>query len=203
MRWWSSVTQAVEWLRQGGMLIYPTETLYALGCLATDVGACQAVAQRKGRPAHKPFPVIVADWEMVQEFFFLTEPLLALVRRFWPGPLTVLVSCRRPLAPLVQDSAGWAAVRMTPHPVAAALCQGVGEPLVATSANVSGQPAAARLEAVDRAVAGEDIPLLGLPPWPAGGAPSTVVALEQGQLRVVREGAISRAALAAAGWSVG
>lgn len=200
---WTSVERAVAWLRADGLLVYPTETLYALGCLATSPAACQAVAQRKGRPPVKPFPVIVGDWGMVQDFFLLPEPAQRLVQCFWPGPLTVVLPCRRPLAPQAMDAAGRAAVRMTPHPVAAALAQGCAAPLVATSANRSGQPAAARPDEIDPGIVGEDAPLLDLPPWPAGGAPSTVVVVEHGRVRVLRQGAVSWAALAAAGVAMG
>lgn len=196
---WDSVDQAVAWLRGGGCVVYPTETLYALGCLATESRACAMVARRKSRPEGKPFPLIVSGWEMVQKFFLLPEAARALARAFWPGPLTMVLACRQALAPETMDAQGRAAVRMTPHPVAAALCLGCNAPLVATSANMSGAPAPARPEEVDRAVLGEDIPLVTTRPWPAGGKPSTIVVVEHGTIRVLREGAVARAQLAAWG----
>lgn len=193
---WDSVDQAVAWLRRGGCVVYPTETLYALGCLATEVHACAMVTRRKSRPEGKPFPLIVSGWEMVQEFFLLPEAARPLAQAFWPGPLTLVLGCRQALAPETMDAQGRAAVRMTPHPVAAALCLGCGGPLVATSANVSGEPAPARPEEVDRAVLGEDIPLVSTRPWPTGGKPSTIVVVERGAIRVLREGAVPRTQLA-------
>lgn len=184
---------AAEALLSGGVAVYPTETLYALGCRAQDAAACAKVAALKGRPEAKPFPLLVADMDglaaIAQE---LPPDLLRLAEAFWPGPLSVLVRTKNFLAPNVRDAEGFSSVRLTPHPTAQALCRLAGPALVATSANKSGQPATALPEHLDpELLSGADAAVLS-PPWPGGGAPSTLLRLlGGGRAEVLRLGAVS------------
>jgi L-threonylcarbamoyladenylate synthase len=189
--------RAAELVRQGGVIVYPTETLYAVGCAATDAAACARVAAIKGRPETKPFPLIVADLDGLRAIAAEIPPdLLRLAGAFWPGPLSVLVRTRDELAPLVRDASGFSSVRVTPHPLARELCLRAGGAIVATSANKSGRPATADPAALDVELAAATDGALLLPPWPAGGAPSTLVRLlGAGRLAVLRAGATPFAAL--------
>jgi L-threonylcarbamoyladenylate synthase len=193
---------AAKLVRDGGVLVFPTETLYALGCAADDATACARVAALKGRPETKPFPLIVADLDGLQAIATdfaagLPPDLLRLAESFWPGPLSVLVHTRDDLPGFVRDAAGYSSVRVTPHVLARELCLRTGRALVATSANKSGRPATADPTQLDlELVAASDGALL-LPPWPAGGAPSTLVCLlGGGRLSVLRSGAVPVEALA-------
>lgn len=179
-------------LLHGGVAVYPTETLYALGCRADDARACARVAALKGRPEAKPFPLIVADMDGLAAITVeLPEDVFRLAEAFWPGPLSVLVRTRDELPRHVRDADGFSSVRLSPHPTARELCRLAGPALVATSANASGQPAAARPEELDPALlSGADAALLR-PPRPGGGAPSTLVRLlGGGRMRVLRAGAL-------------
>jgi len=189
--------RAAELVRQGGVIVYPTETLYAVGCAATDAAACARVAAIKGRPETKPFPLIVADLDGLRAIAAEIPPdLLRLAGAFWPGPLSVLVRTRDELAPLVRDASGFSSVRVSPHPLARELCLRAGGAIVATSANKSGRPATADPAALDVELATATDGALLLPPWPAGGAPSTLVRLlGDGRLAVLRAGATPVAAL--------
>jgi len=189
--------RAAELVRQGGVIVYPTETLYAVGCAATDAAACARVAAIKGRPETKPFPLIVADLDGLRAIAAEIPPdLLRLAEAFWPGPLSVLVRTRDELAPLVRDASGFSSVRVSPHPLARELCLRAGGAIVATSANKSGRPATADPAALDVELATATDGALLLPPWPAGGAPSTLVRLlGDGRLAVLRAGATPVAAL--------
>lgn len=190
-------------LDRGGVLIYPTETLYALGCDARHAQAAARVAALKGRPQAKPFPLVLGS---VDQLWDIAAPMDAgllgdlerLAGRFWPGPLSVLVHTRPHLPALVRDATGLSSVRVSPHPTTRALCALVDGPLVATSANRSGLPATARPEDLDPALlAGADMALLE-PPLPGGGAPSTLLRLTGGgRAEILRQGAVPRAALAA------
>jgi L-threonylcarbamoyladenylate synthase len=184
-------------LAHGGVAIYPTETLYALGCAAHRAEACARIAALKGRPETKPFPLLLADLDGLASIADEEPPdLLLLAERFWPGPLSVLVRTKDHLPRFVRDEDGFSSVRVTPHPTARELCRRAGPALVATSANPSGLPAAAQPVELDPALlAGADAALLA-PPWPAGGEPSTLVRLlGGGRLEILRQGAVSQAAL--------
>lgn len=190
-------------LAQGGLAVYPTETLYAVGCRADCAEAVEAVAALKARPRNKPLPLLVggmAGLDAVCDGVSGTAE--ALMRSFWPGPLSVLVAARNSLAPGVSDHRGRTSVRWTAHPVAARLSELTGAPLVATSANVSGEPAAAMPEALSPAIVkGVQGAFLGKP-YPGGGEPSTVVEVLDDGLRIIRHGAISPATLKRAGFIV-
>lgn len=184
-------------LARGGVVLYPTETLYALGCAAHRTEACERIAALKGRPEAKPFPLLLGDLDgLIAIADELPPDLLLLADHFWPGPLSVLVRTKDHLPRFVRDDEGFSSVRLTPHPTARELCRRAGPALVATSANRSGLPAAAAPAGLDpMLVNGADAAVLA-PPWPAGGAPSTLVRLlGAGRVEILRQGAVSQAAL--------
>ncbi|OIO06134.1 MAG: hypothetical protein AUJ49_00305 [Desulfovibrionaceae bacterium CG1_02_65_16] len=184
-------------LGRGGGVIYPTETLYALGCAASGAEACARVAALKGRPADKPFPLIVADMDGLRDIAAELPEDLPLAERFWPGPLSVLLRTREGLARHVRDALGFSSIRVSPHPTARELCRRAGPALVATSANKSGRAATADPAQLDpELVAGADAALLTAP-RPGGGAPSTLIRLlGGGRASVLRAGAVPLDALA-------
>lgn len=188
----------------GGVLVYPTETLYAIGCSGLDEAAAARVFALKNRDHSKPLPLIIAETEQLSLITnWMPDDLFELGQRFWPGPLSVLVPTLPGLPPQIQDRRGLTSVRVTPHPVAAELARRTGVPLVATSANISGKSAVARPSALDPALTAGVDDVLDVEPWPRGGDPSTVVGIERpGELTIYREGAISRAELEAAGFAV-
>lgn len=207
--------QAAHILQSGGVLVYPTETLYALGCLACDETACRRVAALKGRPESKPFPLVVANLDGLFAIAAPLPPELAaalprLAEAFWPGPLSILLPTRPELPSLVRDATGHSSVRISPHPTVQILCRTLADlgghgpvgsaALVATSANTSGQPAASHPEQLDAMLlaeveAGGGGTLLD-PPWPGGGEPSTLLRITStGRAVILRQGAVSRAAL--------
>lgn len=213
---------AVKAINRGELVVYPTETLYALGADIRSEDAVQRVFQAKGRPQGKPLPVLIGAPEQLPMVTDHRNPLLdQLIRDFWPGPLSILVPARPDLSPLLQDQHGRIAVRWTSHPTAQALAIQSRTPLTATSANSSGRPAAAHPKDLDPKLTAVLIPasawlssldktdhtkglILGQPPYPAGGAPSTVVHLRpDGRLKILRLGAIGTEQLEQAGWTVG
>ena len=221
------LAQAARFLRAGGVLIFPTETFYGMGCLAAHAEAVARVYQLKCRPVHKPLPLLAAHAAQVDDVAELAAMPKGLAA-FWPGPLTVLLPARACLPQALVNAEGQVAVRVTPHPLAAQLAVEAGGALTASSANLSGgeavrspqQLAPALLDALRHAAqempisaSGKDLLqnqqpiLLGGPP-PAGGLPSTVVeplgCAKDGvcRLRVLRAGAVSVAELVAAGFTV-
>lgn len=196
---WIEASQA---LKRGELVIYPTETFYALGCLATLPAAVARVFTLKQRPLDKPLPLILADWDMVARCARLDVAALALARKFWPGPLSIVTPVAESISPLAKDASGRSAVRMSPHPLARALCQAAGGPLVSSSANRSGQPPAAQPQDLDADLVSRVL-VLDARPWPGGGLPSTLVEVTpEHAVRIIRPGALGRADFVRHGYSV-
>ncbi|MBI4434998.1 L-threonylcarbamoyladenylate synthase [Candidatus Uhrbacteria bacterium] len=146
---------AVRHLHAGGLLIYPTETAYAIGCDATNARAVRAIYRLKGREHGKPLPLIVASRAMAARYAQFTPLARRLAKKYWPGPLTLVLTQdisppppqwrgsergRRVLAPGIIAPNGTIALRTSSHSIARALSRALGRPIVSTSANRSGEP---------------------------------------------------------------
>ncbi len=181
---------AVAVLRAGGVVVYPTETAYGIGCDARDGVAVRELYRIKGREKKKPLAVIAADLAMVKRFFQLDSAALLLAKQDWPGPLTMVLATRdvRMQKALGRKQIG---VRVSSHPVAAALSKALGAPIVSTSANASGGKNCYSVSAVQRslgsAVSGVAVLDGGaLPPR----KPSTLVVFRRGVPVVLRQGSV-------------
>ena len=174
-------------LRRGEVVAYPTETFYGLGVNALDELALARLKQLKGR-GDKATSVLVHGPEMIDRLCRKVPPrALALMERYWPGPLTIALPARRGLPPpLISD--GCVAMRESPHPTAQALVEGFGAPVTATSANLAGQPPATSAEAVEAVFEGRCRVLHG--GTTPGGAPSTLVRVRGNRIEILRRGAI-------------
>jgi L-threonylcarbamoyladenylate synthase len=175
--------------------VFPTETLYGIGCDALNPAAVERLRAVKRRGADKGVAVIVADADLLDLVSADVSPAARrLAATFWPGPLTLLLPARPGLPePLVLD--GRIGVRVSSHPAARRLARELGGPIAAPSANPGGL-VPARDVAAARAYFASDVACY-IDDGPIAGAPSTLV--DPGPpLRVLREGAISRAALDAA-----
>ncbi len=186
--------RVVAHLRGGGLLAYPTETVYGLGSRAR-AGEVRALAELKGRRPGKPFLLLVASREMAEaQGLAFNESASALARAFWPGPLTlVLPGGGGRLPDSLRGPEGGIAVRWTSHPHTARLVAALGEPLTSTSANLPGVPPAPGADAIARdfAAAIRAGRLLVLDGGVLGNRPSsTVVDCTSPTPRVVRAGAL-------------
>lgn len=141
--------EAAAMIREGSLVAFPTETVYGLGANALDAAAVARIYEAKGRPSDNPLIVHVADLEMVERLVREIPPLAKeAMKRFWPGPLT-LVMPRSGLVPdLVTAGLDTVAVRMPSHPIALALIEAAGVPIAAPSANRSGRPSPTKGEHV-------------------------------------------------------
>jgi len=194
----AALRRAAEVLRRGGLVAFPTETVYGLGANALDEAAVARIFAAKGRPANNPLIVHVSRTEQAREL--VTDwPVAAekLAERFWPGPLTLVLG-RRPTVPaIVAAGADTLAGRVPAHPVALALLEAAGLPLAAPSANRSNQisPTTAQhvLESFGAAEGqGEALIEIILDGGPTtGGLESTVVDLTTTPPRLLRPGLIS------------
>lgn len=134
------ITRAAEILRAGGLVAFPTETVYGLGANARDAAAVRAIYSAKGRPAHNPLIVHVGDMDLARDIAVFDARAEALAQAFWPGPLTLVLPLREGagLAAEVTAGQGAVALRMPAHPVSRALLAASRLPLAAPSANPSG-----------------------------------------------------------------
>jgi L-threonylcarbamoyladenylate synthase len=188
---------AVAALKRGGVVVYPTETLYALGVRSDDDAAVDRLVSLKGREPGKPIAVIIGDVDLLKTVATeVTPQAQALMRKFWPGPLTIVLRARAGLSSPLVGGDGGIGVRLSSDPVARALSRAVGAPLTAPSANPAGQPpprtvAEARAYFETRVDAYVDGGVL------AGEPPSTVVDARN-KVVTLRPGVISAASLQAA-----
>jgi L-threonylcarbamoyladenylate synthase len=190
------IDDAVAALQSGELVVYPTETFYALGADPFSRAALKRLFDAKARDAERPVGLIAADTSMA--FSVASEvPINArrLADAFWPGPLTLVVPAREDLARELVGADG-VAVRVSPNPVARALAAGLRRPITATSANLSGQPPATTLAEARRAF-GEKVKVYLEGGKMMASAPSTVVAIAGNDWKTIRVGAISEDQIAA------
>ena len=192
------LSEAIEAIRAGEIVVYPTETFYGIGADPFSPAALDRLFALKKREPDKPVALIAAD---IATAFALAREMPEAARRlaeaFWPGPLTIVLPARDGIPDPLIGPDGGVGVRVSPHPMARALAAGLGRPITATSANLAGRPAATTI-AEARAAFGDRVKVYLDGGKLAGGAPSTVVAFEAGGFRVIRAGAIGEQEIAAA-----
>ncbi len=185
------VQAAVTLLKNGGVVAYPTDTLYGLGADFSSLKAVQRVLDIKGRAWEMGLPLLLADADDIALVAAaLPDAVLALARRFWPGALTLVVPRSSAAPDLVTGGRDTVAVRVPDHPVPVALARGLGRPITGTSANLAGQPSALTAEDV-RSALGGSVDLI-IDDGPAQlGTQSTIVDATGPLLKLVRPGAIT------------
>jgi L-threonylcarbamoyladenylate synthase len=185
-----AIQEAAKWILSGGVVALPTDTLYGLAADPFSPDAVARVFRGRGRAGERALPLIAADVQQVSAHLGpLSATAARLAERFWPGPLTLLVAAPRALAHDVTGGTGRVGVRVPADDVARAICRAAGRPLTATSANVSGEPATADPDHVERTL-GDRIDLLIDAGPTRGGAASTIVDATAAPLALVRAGAI-------------
>lgn len=192
----AGLTAAVNAVRAGGLTVLPTDTVYGIGADAFHLAAVAALLEAKGRDRDMPVPVLVGSWSTVDGLVRLVpRQARELIEAFWPGGLSLVL----PQAPSVRwdlgNTRGTVNVRMPLHPVALELLRSVG-PMAVSSANRTGQPPATTAAQAKEQL-GESVGVY-LESGPSGAAvASTIVDFTQEPPRILREGAVSRAELAA------
>ena len=175
-------------LGPGGLMIFPTDTLYGLGGRARDQAAARRTREAKGRPESSPLPVVAADAEQIDGLCPGWRIRAAgLAEAFWPGPLTLVLPADPRLPRELTSGTGTLAVRVPGRALTRRLCERLG-PLVATSANRSGAPPP---RTCDEALASVGAAVdLAIDAGPGASLPSTVVTLADEGPRLIRSGAI-------------
>jgi L-threonylcarbamoyladenylate synthase len=187
----NQIVQAIEILKQGGIVIFPTDTVYGIGCRMDDEAAVKRLFAVRKRPETKATPVLVSGLEMAQQYLqpIPHEVIDRLVTPYWPGGLTIVLLCQIENVPaLVRGGGETIGVRMPNHPMTLALIKGLGVPMLGPSANFSGEATPQRfsdlnpelVKLVDFVVEGE----CGLK------QSSTVIDTTASPWKVLRQGAV-------------
>ncbi len=190
-----ALPRAFEILQLGGLVAFPTDTVYGIGALAFEGAAVESIYAAKDRPVEKAIPVLIGDMEdMAKVSAEVPEIALKLAARFWPGPLTLVVLKHLELPEAVSATAT-VGVRIPDHPVARALLRLAG-PMAVTSANLSGRPSPFTAQEVFAQLGGRIALILDGGKTP-GGVPSTVVDCVGAEPQVLRTGPISKSEILA------
>lgn len=194
----SSLREAGEVVRGGGVIAFPTETFYGLGVDPFNVPAVQRLYDLKGRsPQTRPILVLIRSRHELQALVSeITPAAERLMQACWPGPLTLVFRAAETAPSVLTAGTGTIGVRLSAYPDVQRVLEVIGGPLTGTSANRTGQPPATTADEVERAF-GADVDLIVNGGPTPGGLPSTVVDTTVNPPRLIREGCVSQAALRA------
>ena len=183
-------------IRRGELVAFPTETVYGLGADVFNKQAVARVYEAKGRPADNPLPIqITSKDEALKLAADVPDVARRLMERFFPGPLTLVLRASPDIPDEVTAGTGKIGIRMPDHPVALALIRSAGTPIVAPSANVTGEPPPTSAEEVFAYLGGRIELILDAGPTPLKIA-STVVDVTEVPPKILRHGSISEETLA-------
>lgn len=186
------IERGISILRQGGLVAYPTDTVYGLGACANLPQAVERIYKVKERPQNMPLPLLLADVSQITEFAEQASPVARiLIRHFWPGALTLVLPKSNSVLDIITAGGATIAVRVPAHPVPVALAEGLGTPIVGTSANLSGMPSPLTASEVYSQL-GDKIDWIINGGRCPGGRESTIVDVTGEVPIILREGAISR-----------
>jgi L-threonylcarbamoyladenylate synthase len=186
-----AIKEAVKVLEQGGVIVYPTETAYALGCDVFNQKARAKIFKIKKRPKEKKLPLIAGSLRMVRQFCEIDSVSQKLIKKYWPGPLTLVLPLKKEVAKKLKlKREEGLAIRVSSGKIARLLSLRLGRPIVSTSANLSGRPACYSVNCfLDQC----EPSLINLV-LDAGRLPflkvSTIVKVKKERIEILREGAI-------------
>lgn len=184
------VEQATTILKQGGIVAFPTDTVYGVGAAINIELAVARVYQIKGRPHSRALPILLADKSQIADVAKAVPPLAwRLADKFWPGALTIVLFKSASVPDIVTGGGKTIAVRIANHPIPIAIIRGLGVPIVGTSANLSGSPSVLTAEEV-RIQLGDLVDMIIDSGRCPGGRESTIVDLTREPPLILREGAI-------------
>jgi L-threonylcarbamoyladenylate synthase len=189
----SAQHRAVEVLEAGGLVAFPTDTVYGVAALPWDVDAVSRLYEAKQRPSDRPIPLLLSDADQLNRVATPPPWVMQVIARFWPGGLT-LVLPKTEIVPDVVSPGPTVAVRLPDLPLARDLIRSAGGVLAVTSANLSGQPSPVTAQEVEEQLGGRIELILDGGPC-RGGVPSSLLDCTLSPPVLLRRGAISAAAL--------
>jgi len=181
-----------EVIRSGGVVVFPTETVYGIGANALDEESVLKIFKAKGRPSDNPLIVHIADIKMLEDIVEeVSETENKLMNKFWPGPLTIILKRKGNISNSVTAGLDTVGVRMPNNNIALSIIKEAGVPIAAPSANISGKPSGTRIEDIFEELNGRvDIMIDG--GFSEIGLESTVIKVEGEEVNILRPGKISR-----------
>lgn len=187
-----TIQEAVDILKGGGIIAFPTRGLYGLAADAYNPDAVKRLFRLKKRPPHNPILILIRNTGVIDEVAEVV-PLeaMALMEKFWPGDITIVLKARSGFPETLTGGTGKIGVRVPAHPVAKALVTLFENPITGTSANISGSPACADIYDMDSGFRKKIDLILDAGPL-QGGMGSTVVDFSETPFRLIREGRIGK-----------
>ena len=185
------LSEAVDAVKSGGVIAFPTDTFYALGVDATNESAIRRAFEVKRRPADTPMPVLISEPSQATRFTDgFGDASNALANRFWPGALTIVVEAKESIPGVLMGGLGTVGLRMPDHGLARQLISQAGCGITGTSANISGQPPSKDWRSVRESI-GDDLDAMVVGECGTASSASTVVQVFNGGFKILREGPIS------------
>ncbi len=185
------IREAADLIKKGGVVLFPTRCLYGLGADAFNADAVVRIFEIKQRPDQNPILLLIHDERQLEGLVtHIPHAASRIMARFWPGKVTLVFEAKPGLPPNLTAGTGKIGVRLCGHPMGAALTKAVNGPLTGTSANISGQPGCSRVSDLETRIRERVDLILDAGPL-KGGAGSTVVDVTGGDVKVLREGAVS------------
>lgn len=184
------VKEIFDVLNRGGVIIFPTETVYGLGGDSLNKKVIKKIYKIKGRKFKKPLPLISASINQVKKFFFLDSKNLELAKKYWPGPLTLVLKKKDNLPKELASDSGKVAVRVSESPLARQLAKIMARPIIATSANLAGKKECYTIDDVLKQIGEKKIDLALDGGKLLRRKPSTVVEIVDGEIKILRKGGV-------------
>jgi len=192
----AGLNRAVEIIRSGGVVAFPTESFYGLAVNAIDEGAIERLLDIKKRKGDHPILILIPSRDLLDQYAaHVSETAQRLIEQFWPGGLTLIFEAGPNISPLLTAGTGKIGIRLSSHHIATGLAKGVSMPITGTSANISGQPACLNAREVFDSL-GKEVDLILDGGVTKGGKGSTVLDVTVAPPRVLREGIVGREMLA-------
>jgi len=187
--------EAVDYFKKGAIVIFPTDTVYGIGCCLSNKAAIKRLYKLRRTPFSKPTLILAADSKQASKYGYFDKDTRQFVERFWPGPVTVIVKAKPLIPKIIQGGAGTIAIRVPNQPALLKIIEKIGEPILAPSANFHNQPTPASFAKIDRkllSLVDYSIDLANLGDFlPMLKKPSTVVDLTKIPYQMIRVGTLS------------
>ena len=187
------ILRSAQILKQGGIIAYPTDTVYGIGTNAFNIEAVQRIYQIKERPLSSPLSIAVAGKAMAQHVAYLNEQALRLIAKFWPGALTIIVKKKAIIPPIVTGGTNLVGLRAPAHNVPLSILRYSQTPMISTSANKHGKPPCLDVGCI-RSNFGNHIDMI-IEGKQGGNIPSTVINVTTYPPVIVRKGPITESML--------